>query len=98
MDKMRRDFDTGRKPNSRDAEPEQFSPEKQNHRTDQHAQNWNRQVHRLVMSTGVETSLGISEIARCVDRNSKRFLDFARDDTGEGFLRFLAIPARQIAL
>src|SRR6266705_1854773 len=61
MDKMRRDLHAGSESNRSHAKPKQLSPEKQNHRADQHAQNWNRQVHSSVMSTELETSLNVSE-------------------------------------
>src|ERR1043166_92089 len=75
---MRRDFHPRRETNRGDAEPEKFTSEKQNHRTDKNAENRNGKVHVSVMSSGVETSLNISEQQR--PDNSKRFLDFARND------------------
>src|SRR5436305_15072721 len=72
---MRRDFYARRKSHRGHAKPEQFAPEKQNHRADQDAQNWNGEVHGKgvvvvvidsVMPSEVEESLSISEISRDV--------------------------------
>jgi hypothetical protein len=75
VDKVRRDFYARRKSNRGHAKPEQFAPEKQNHRPKQDAQNWNGEVHGKgvvvvvidsVIPSEVEESLSISEISRDV--------------------------------
>jgi hypothetical protein len=85
MNEMRREFDAGREPDSGDAKPEKFSPEKQNDRADENAQNWNRKVHGAVnvfihvILTEVEESLTISvfesavstEISKDVSRSTR---------------------------
>src|SRR5205807_4839005 len=122
---MRRDFHAGGKSNRGHAKPEQFSPEKQNHRADQHAQNWNRQIHCPVMCLFLSfrlkwrtltISVFVKPVSTEISRDVSTWLDMTgrqnkssspfpkREDClprrspakagGEGFLSFLAIPAR----
>src|SRR6266576_2000948 len=46
MDQMRRNFHSRREADCRDAQPEQFAPEKQDHCADQCADNGYRKLHR----------------------------------------------------
>src|SRR5437870_3460410 len=99
---MRRDFYPRRKSDRGHAKPEKFSSEKQNHRADEDAEDGNWQIHSLVMSSGntsparTETSLDVSEVG-AIDPNRPPLPFPKGEDEGEGLLRLLLIPLRQIS-
>src|SRR5437588_11731732 len=66
---MRRDFDPGGKSDRGHTQPEELSPEKQNHHADDNAKNWNREIHCPVVAAFLfcchsERSRGIERAGR----------------------------------